>query len=91
MVQAAMGIFDVLWEAHWDELAAFFSKGNPPLIVQLLFLNTIIFVWLIVRRMRGASSLRPETASTIQSILLAANMFAIFQEDIRRSLHQLTH
>jgi hypothetical protein len=47
-----MGIFDVLWEAHWDELAAFFSKGNPPLIVQLLFLNTIIFVWLIVRRMR---------------------------------------
>jgi hypothetical protein len=84
-----MGIFDVFWEAKWDELAAFFAKGNPPLIVQLLLLNTIIFMFLIVRRMRGAKTLRPETASAIQTLLLAANMFAIFYDDIRRSLSQL--
>jgi hypothetical protein len=84
-----MGIFDVFWEARWDELAAFFSKGSPPLLFQLLVLNTLIFIILIIRRMRGASSLRPETASTVQTLLLAANMFAIFQEEIRHAMRQL--
>jgi hypothetical protein len=84
-----MGIFDVFWAAKWDELAAFFAKGQPPLLFQLLVLNTLIFMILIVRRMRGASSLRPETASTIQTLLLAANMFAIFQEEVRHALRQL--
>jgi hypothetical protein len=84
-----MRIFDVFWEAKWDELAAFFSKGEPPLIMQLLMINTIIFMILIVRRMRGARSLRPETASTIQTLLLAANMFAIFRDQILHSIRQL--
>jgi hypothetical protein len=84
-----MGFFDVFWDARWDELAAFFAKGSPPLMLQLLVLNTLIFIIPIARRMRGASSMRPETASTIQTLLLAANMFAIFQEEIRHALRQL--
>jgi hypothetical protein len=84
-----MSIFDIFWEAHWDELYAFFSKGNPPLLVILLAINTAVFIYFIFRRMRGKSSLRPETASTVQTLLLAANMFAIFYEDIFHAVNRL--
>lgn len=80
-----MSIYDIFFEAHWDELYAFFSKGNPPLLVVLLAINTIVFILFMVRRMRGKSALRPETASAVQTLLLAANMFAIFFEDIYRA------
>lgn len=81
-----MRIFDIFWEAHWDELWAFFSRGNPPLLVVLLAINTVFFILFLIRRMRGKHSIRPEMASTVQSILLAANMFAIFYEEIFRSI-----
>ncbi len=84
-----MSIFDIFWEAHWDELYAFFSKGNPPLLVILLAINTAVFIYFMVRRMRGKSSLRPETASTVQTLLLAANMFAIFYEDLYHAVTRL--
>jgi len=84
-----MSIFDIFVEAHWDELYAFFSKGNPPLLVVLLAINTAVFIFFMVRRMRGKSAMRPETASTVQTILLAANMFAIFYEDIYRAITRL--
>jgi hypothetical protein len=76
-------------DARWDELSAFFSKGTPPLIAQILAINTIVFMLFIVRRMRGASTLRSETASLVQSLLLVANMLAIFQENIRHGLQRL--
>ena len=84
-----MKIFDIFWEAHWDELWAFFSNGNPPLLVILLALNTVFFIVFMLRRIRGAHSMRPEMASTIQSVLLAANMFAIFHDEIFRSIRAL--
>jgi hypothetical protein len=84
-----MGIFDIFLEANWDELYAFFSKGNPPLLVVLLAINTAVFIFFVVRRMRGKSSMRPETASTVQTMLLAANMFAIFYEEIYRAITRL--
>jgi hypothetical protein len=38
--------------------------------------------------MRKAKPLRKETASNIQSILLAINMVAVFQDSIRHVLHR---
>jgi hypothetical protein len=72
--------------ARWDELYAFFMKGTPPLIAQLMALNTVIFMLFMVRRMRGKPTLRAETASLVQSLLLFANMLAIFQDNINESL-----
>ena len=82
-------MLDLFRDARWDELYAFFDSGHPPLMVQLLALNTIVFMLFIVRRMRGAKTLRAETASLVQSLLLVANMLAIFQENIREGLHKL--
>jgi hypothetical protein len=82
-------MLELFQDARWDELSAFFAKGNPPLIAQILAINTIVFMLFIVRRMRGASTLRSETASLVQSLLLVANMLAIFQDNIRHGLQRL--
>jgi hypothetical protein len=82
-------MLDLFREAQWDELFAFFAKGNPPLMAQLLALNTIVFMIFMVRRMRGARTLNAETASMVQSMLLVANMLAIFQDNILNSLEWL--
>jgi hypothetical protein len=81
-------MLELFRDARWDELYAFFARGNPPLIAQILGINTIVFMLFIVRRMRGASTLRSETASLVQSLLLVANMLAIFQENIRHGFQR---
>ena len=79
-------MLDFVTDARWDELYAFFMKGTPPLMAQLLALNTVVFMLFMVRRMRGKQALRVETASLVQSLLLFANMLAIFQDNINKSL-----
>ena len=79
-------MFELFTDARWDELFAFFHKGTPPLIFQILVLNTVVFMLFIFRRMRGAKTLRAETASLVQSLLLGANMLAIFEQNISDSL-----
>jgi len=79
-------MLEFITDARWDELYAFFMKGTPPLIAQLMALNTVIFMLFMVRRMRGKRALRVETASLVQSLLLFANMLAIFQDRITKSL-----
>ena len=81
-------MLELFQDARWDELYAFFARGNPPLIAQILAINTVVFMLFIVRRMRGASTLRSETASLVQSLLLVANMLAIFQENIRNGFQR---
>jgi hypothetical protein len=46
-------------------------------------------MWFASRRMRKAKPLRKETAQNIQSILLAVNMVAVFQDSIRQILHRV--
>jgi len=70
-------------QAQWGEFYAFFAQGNPPLVVQILVLNTIFFMLWIVRRMRNAPALRPATANTVQVLLIGANILIIFQRDIK--------
>jgi hypothetical protein len=79
-------MLEFVTDARWDELYAFFMKGTPPLIAQLMALNTVIFMLFMVRRMRGKHALRAEMASLVQSLLLFANMLAIFQDRIAKSL-----
>jgi hypothetical protein len=81
-------MFDVFRRANWQELSAFFEQGHPPIYVLLLFLNTIVFIIFMLRRMRGARALRADTSAMVQTILLAANMLAIFSEDIRHAIHR---
>jgi hypothetical protein len=82
-------MLDLVNRTPWEQLYGYFARGNPPIIVQILILNAIFFIWFASRRMRKAKPLRQETASNIQSILLAINMVAVFQDSIRHILHSV--
>jgi len=73
-------MLDLFYQVRWGETFAFFSEGDPPLAVQLMAVNTIFFVVFILRRARGARSLRAETAMAIQGLLIAANSVVLFQD-----------
>ena len=79
-------MLELFKEARWDELYAFFATGNPPLVLQLLVMNTIVFMVFVLRRMRGVRTLHSETASMVQSLLLFSNMLVIFEKNIRESI-----
>ena len=76
-------MLDMFLRAPWGELHTFFAKGEPPLAFQFLILNTIFFIFFISRRMRGLKTMRTETASTIQSLLIFTNGLILFQDYIK--------
>ncbi len=82
-------MFDLVQRTPWEQLIGFFAQGNPPIIVQILILNGIFILWFASRRMRKAKPLRKETASTVQSLLLAVNVVAVFQDSIRHVLYRV--
>ena len=82
-------MLDLVQRTPWDQLIGYFARGNPPIIVQILLLNTAVFVWFAWRRMRKAQPLRKETASTVQSLLLALNMVAVFEQSIFQIIHRV--
>jgi hypothetical protein len=66
------------WNAFYNVLA----KGNPPLALQLLALNTIFIIVLIFRRWRGAPRLRSNGALIVQAILIFANVAILTQDQL---------
>jgi hypothetical protein len=73
---------DLFWQADWEELYTFFAQGSPPLVIQILIINTIFFMLWIVRRMRGAPALRRGTSITIQVLLIFANAAIMFRNSL---------
>ena len=73
---------DLFLHAPWNELYAFFTKGQPPLVFQVLLLNTVFFALFMARRLRGARTMRHETAITVQSLLILANALIMFRDDL---------
>jgi hypothetical protein len=82
-------MLDLFYQARWHELYAFFANGQPPLALQLLVVNTLFFVVFIMRRARGARSLRAQTATTVQGLLIFANTVVLFQDYLWHYKHLL--
>jgi hypothetical protein len=82
-------MFDLIRRTNWDQLYSYFARGEPALVLQLLALNTIFFLMFAYRRMRRKKPLRPTTASTIQTVLLAANIFIVLRDTITQSVSWL--
>ncbi|MGQ0485691.1 MAG: hypothetical protein ACT4SY_10105 [Hyphomicrobiales bacterium] len=73
-------MLDLFYQARWGELYAFFAEGEPPLALELLIVNTMFFVVFIMRRARGARTVRSETAVAMQGFLIFANTVVLFQD-----------
>jgi hypothetical protein len=76
---------DLIWRAPWHELYAFFAAGNPPLILQLLGLNTIFFVIYCFRAAHTKYALRAGAAFAVQFLLISANAVLMFQRQLNIS------
>jgi hypothetical protein len=69
---------DLFYAAPWSELYRFFVAGNPPLVLQLLIINTAFLVFFVIRRLRRRAPVRSQGASIIQGLLIAVNATLMF-------------
>ena len=74
-----LNLLDVI---PWNEYRNFLASGDPPVILRLVFLNTVFLMIFVVRRARGASNLRPQTGIALQILLLFANFAIVTSADL---------
>jgi hypothetical protein len=75
-----LSFFDLFWAADWDGLYRYLAKGYPPLILQILAINTIFFILYVVRRLTSKYKMRKSNLEMVQALLLVANLAVVFQE-----------
>lgn len=73
---------ELITHAPWHEFYGFFLKGNPPLIVLLMAMNTVFFILFVIRRIRGKQTFRASTAYIIQGLVVLSNFFVIYHSQI---------
>jgi hypothetical protein len=73
---------ELIANAPWHEFYGFFLKGNPPLIVLLLAMNTVFFILFVIRRIRGRQTFRASTAYIIQGMVVLSNFLVIYHTQI---------
>ena len=67
--------------ARWQDIYEFLVSGNPPLLVDLLILNTIFLAFFIYKKSRGGNR-HYQTSFTVQALLIAANCLIMFQPQL---------
>jgi hypothetical protein len=79
-----MSIID---RVNWNIWSDILLKGSPPLIVQLLALNSIVLIFFIVRRLRHKGPRKGHGAHIAQALLIIVN-FAVLTQDQTRPYYQ---
>jgi hypothetical protein len=76
--------FDInlFWNARWEEFYQFLTMGSPPLLLMLLAVNTVFLIFYVTRKARQSPRLRPATLYWVQSMIVAANAFVIFRNEV---------
>jgi uncharacterized protein YegP (UPF0339 family) len=77
--------------ARWGELYAFFANGNPPIVLQLLVLNTIFLGFIIYRRATAKFHMRKSSALMFQFALIAINLAVMFQKETMNAAMAVKH
>lgn len=83
-------MFELATRARWDQLYDVLARGDPPMAVRILVLNTLFFILFAIRRSRGVHAMRRETAIRVQGLLIAANALVLFQDQILDFMRHLS-
>jgi len=75
-----MNVSDFLQRLRLDDVWYLLNSGHPPIIVQLLCINTLLMIVFIFKRMRRQSVARRHTSYIIQWLLLFS-CFAVVCEE----------
>lgn len=84
-----MTFIDLFERTRWSDLYNFFASGSPPLIVDLLAINTIFFMLYVVRKATAKHRMRDSSVYVIQGLLIAANMMVVFQHETMLALNAM--
>jgi hypothetical protein len=76
--------FALFFEANWDLVVDFFTKGKPPVGLVFVGFNALILILWMVRRMRQAPKMRYDTFRSLQALFLAANVLILMEGDLKR-------
>jgi hypothetical protein len=79
-------MLDQIMNAPWWQLVDFFTKGNPPLIVEVMLLNTVFLIIVIIRRAKGIVTMHSDSMSLVQGLIILSNAMVLFQDQIIRGL-----
>lgn len=75
-------MLEMFKNARWHDFYDVLSRGNPPLALQFLCINTLFFVIFAVRRARGNGSKNTNASYIVHGFLLLVNAGIMFQGDL---------
>jgi hypothetical protein len=75
--------------APWQQAIDVLSSGNPPMILFILAINTVVLILFTIRRMRGFAVMPTRTAILVQSLLVAANLMILYQAEIEHFIRKI--
>lgn len=69
-------------QAHWSDIYYVLVSGNPPLALQLLFVNLIFFLIYAHRRLKGKKTRQNNASYFVHGIIIIANASVLFQGEL---------
>ncbi len=79
---------DLFERLHISEIQYFLLDGQPPIVFQLLALNSIFMIYFIIRRMRQRGPQRSMNM-TLQWVLIAINLGVLCQSNLAPYFHHI--
>lgn len=73
-------MIEMFKQANWDAAYNVLTQGNPPLVYQMLAINSLFFILSIIRRMRGKPMMKSGPSMAIQGLLITANIALLVQD-----------
>ena len=71
---------DIIASLNLADVRHFLLSGDPPIIAQLLALNTVLMVLFLIRRIRGRSADKMHVTYAMQWILLVGIVGVILED-----------
>jgi alanine-alpha-ketoisovalerate/valine-pyruvate aminotransferase len=76
-------MFKILDRVNWQVAGDALMRGDPPLIVQLLALNSIVFILFVIQRIRRKGPSKPSGAHMAQALFIVANVLILSQQQLK--------
>lgn len=70
-------MLELVGRVNWAEYHLFLSQGMPPIALQLVMLNALLFFYLMHRRTRKTKGKSPQTGGLLLPMLFLAGNFSV--------------
>ena len=80
-------MFDLFSTVQWTDVYSLLTSGQPPLILQLLAVNTVFFILTIIKAIRSGPSKKRRSNYHVHEILILANVVVLYQDYLLHYLH----